>query len=92
MNYSLSSSSGREPCPYAAMNCVLKYHGKFSVKQMSTVILPPLLFIPKPLRPTGTGLMLGWLGDEESSMVLAFKEITIFPLSILVNYLPMKGI
>ena len=59
---------------------------------MSTVILPPLLFIPKPLRPTGTGLMLGWLGDEESSMVLAFKEITIFPLSILVNYLPMKGI
>ena len=36
--------------------------------------------------------MLGWLGDEESSMVLAFKEVTIFPLRILLNYLPMKGI
>ena len=50
VNYSLSSPSGREPCPYAAMNCVLKCHWNFSVKTDSTVILPPLLFIPKPLR------------------------------------------
>ena len=40
--------------------------------------------------PTGTGLMLGWLGDEESSIVLAFREITIFPLKSLLNYLQWR--
>ena len=49
VNYSLSSPSGREPCPYAAMNCVLECHWNFSVKT-DVYSYPPTPFIhPKAI-------------------------------------------
>ena len=50
VNYSLSSPpSGREPCPYTAMNCVFKYHWNFSVKT-DVYSYPPTPFIhPKAI-------------------------------------------
>lgn len=74
VNYSLSPLYRREPCPYAAMNCVLRSIIGLSLwRQMSTVILPPLLFIPKPLRTNLNRPYVRLAGGEESKHSPCFR-------------------